>query len=125
MRSLRIQLIGAFALVVVISMSTVAFLANRATASEFQLYVTKGGQTWTQRLAPRLASYYAQNKSWKGAEALLQSGTRSGRNWEMGSSMMGGMRWQEWDWGPMMGWDMWSTMDLRFISYRRRRESHR
>ncbi len=115
MRSLRIQLIGAFALVVVISMSTVAFLANRATANEFQLYVTRGGQTWAQRLAPRLASYYAQNKSWKGAEALLQPGTRSGRNWGMGPSMMGGMRWQEWDWGPMMGGDMWSTMDLRFI----------
>ncbi len=118
MRSLRLQLMGAFGVVVLVAVGTVAFTANRATVSEFQVYVTRGGQMWAQRLAPTLASYYARNNSWNGVDALMQSRSRSGngQDWGMGPWMMGGMRGQDWNWGSMMmGGDVWSTMDLRFV----------
>jgi two-component system OmpR family sensor kinase/two-component system sensor histidine kinase BaeS len=111
---------GAFVAVIAVGMVVVAFLANRATASEFQLYVTRGGQAWAQRLAPTLASYYAQNKSWNGVDALLRTSARSTGNtpnWEMGPWMMGEMMGRE-NWGGdsmMMDWEMWTAMDLRLI----------
>ena len=119
MRSIGFRLMGAFVAVIVVGMVVVAFLANRATTSEFQLYVTRGGQAWAQRLAPTLAAYYAQNKSWNGVDALFQN-RASSPNWNMGSWMMGDM-------GSMMGRDggnfgsmmmdgeMWTAMDLRLI----------
>ena len=119
MRSIGFRLMGAFVAVIAVGMVVVAVLANRATTSEFQLYVTRGGQAWAQRLAPTLASYYAQNKSWNGVDALLQN-RASSPNWNMGSWMMGDM-------GSMMGRDggnfssmmmdgeMWTAMDLRLV----------
>ncbi|MCL5951766.1 MAG: ATP-binding protein [Chloroflexi bacterium] len=122
MRSLRVRLMGAFVVVIVVGMVVVAVLAHRATASEFQLYVTRGGQAWAQRLAPTLAAYYAQNKSWNGVDALLRPSPRStgsAPNWGMGSWMMGGMggmTGRDWDMGPMMmDWEMWTAMDLRLV----------
>lgn len=113
-KSLFFRLMGAFAAVILIGMVVVALVTNQVTTNQFQLYITRGGQAWAQRLTPTLAAFYAQNNSWKGVEALLQNGTNSPRpfpNWNMGSGMMG----RDERTGAMMDWEMWSVMDLRLM----------
>ncbi len=111
MQSLRVRLLGAFIAIIAVGMAVVAVLANRATAGEFQLYVTRGGQAWAQQLAPTLASYYAQNAGWNGVDALIQnspappSGNMGGMMGRDGGSL-GSM---------MMGGEMWTAMDLRLV----------
>lgn len=127
MGSLRVRLLGGFTAVVLVGLATVALLANRATTSEFRLYVTRSGQAYAQRLAPALGAYYARTGSWAGAEALLRApagssgGGRPGMGWmgEMGGTGgMGGMWGQggsSWGWDSMMDWEMWPALGVRAV----------
>jgi len=72
--SLIFKLMGAFLLVVAIGAVVISWLTSRATQNAFNLYTTRNGQAWAQRLAPILAEYYSSNMSWQGVEAVLQSG---------------------------------------------------
>lgn len=82
--SLIFKLMGAFLLVIAIGSLVIAVLTSLATQSAFNLYTTRSGQVWAQRLAPDLADYYARANNWQGVDEVLQS--------ELGSQVMpGGM----------------------------------
>jgi two-component system OmpR family sensor kinase/two-component system sensor histidine kinase BaeS len=65
-RSLWAKLVGAFALVVVVAIGTVAIVSTQATSRQFELYVSQGKQMRAERLAPEFAAYFALNGSWSG-----------------------------------------------------------
>ena len=72
-RSLFFRLLGAFVLVILVLALVATALANRAAAGQFRVYTDRSGQLWAQRLAPTLASYYAQTGSWQGVNSVLQT----------------------------------------------------
>jgi signal transduction histidine kinase len=71
--SLIIKLMGAFMLVIAIGALVIFILTSQATRNAFNLYTTRSGQVWAQRLAPILAEYYTQANSWQGVDGFLQS----------------------------------------------------
>ena len=71
--SLFFRLVGAFALVILVAVVATYLLANWVTADHFHLYISKGSQLHTLRLAPLLADYYAQTGSWQDVESLLEA----------------------------------------------------
>ncbi len=107
MRSLWTKLIGAFGLVILVGTGMVVWLAGRATAGQFELYVTQTGRAWAERLAPTLAEYYAQTGSWDGVEHILQQSSAytaapgaPNTGWTESDSCISGKtgRWQEGRW---------------------------
>jgi hypothetical protein len=84
--SLFFKLLGAFLLVVIIGSLTIAMLSSQATQNAFQLYTTRSGQVWAARLAPYLADYYSQNKSWIGVSDYIQNNLST----SVSPGMMGG-----------------------------------
>jgi signal transduction histidine kinase len=82
--SLFWKLMAAFALVLVVGVGGVTFVARQTTTSEFRQYMFGGGSSLDQVVA-QLADYYAQNGSWDGVLALV-SGNGMG-----GGMMRGGM----------------------------------
>jgi len=103
MRStLLIKLMGAFLLVIAIGALVYAYLTSRATQNAFNLYTTRNGLAWAQRLAPSLGDYYRASQSWDGVDRLLESelsggltgqghGMGPGGGMGQGSGMMMGM----------------------------------
>jgi two-component system, OmpR family, sensor histidine kinase BaeS len=100
--SLIFKLMGAFLLVIAIGSAVIAILTSQATRNAFNLYTTRSGQVWAQRLAPDLANYYSQTNSWNGVDAVLQSdfgslispsgmGMGQGRRYGQGLQNSGGM----------------------------------
>ena len=71
--SLIFKLLGAFLLVIAIGSLVIAVLTSQATRNAFNLYTTRSGQIWAQRLAPDLADFYARADNWNGVDAVLQS----------------------------------------------------
>jgi signal transduction histidine kinase len=71
--SLIFKLMGAFLLVIAIGAVVISILTAQATESAFDLYTTRSGQIWAQRMVPVLADYYTQNQSWQGVESVLQA----------------------------------------------------
>lgn len=71
--SLLLKLMGAFLLVIAIGALVISILTTKATQNAFELYSTRSGQIWAERLAPVLADYYAQTNGWQGVDAILQS----------------------------------------------------
>ncbi|MCS7222595.1 MAG: ATP-binding protein [Anaerolineae bacterium] len=128
MRSLRLKLMGAFALVMLISVVANSLLISQAASGQFSRYVTESGRAWAQRMAPMLADHYARAGGWQGAEALLHNPWSSMMGVGMGGMMLmphwrGGMmgwgRDQErgpgWSMSDMMNGDMWAWMGLRLL----------
>jgi two-component system OmpR family sensor kinase/two-component system sensor histidine kinase BaeS len=72
--SLLLKLLGAFALVIAINALAISLLTSTATRSAFDLYTTRSGQIWGERIARYLAEYYAETNSWEGVDAILKSG---------------------------------------------------
>jgi two-component system OmpR family sensor kinase len=86
--SLSFKLTVAFAVVILVALAVVYFLANRATASELRLFMFRGGMTEAGGLADDLADYYTRTGNWHGVEALIQPGPGpSGRGRGMGGMM--------------------------------------
>jgi two-component system OmpR family sensor kinase len=75
--SLIFKLLGAFLLVIATGAVVNSWLTSRAMNDAFSLYSTRNSQAWADQLAPVLADFYLQNKSWSGVEAALQSGLSS------------------------------------------------
>lgn len=63
---LWVKLLLGFMLVALVGVGVVAFLANRTTARQFEVYVSQGKELRLERLAPEFATYYAQAGSWDG-----------------------------------------------------------
>jgi len=98
--SLIIKLMVAFLLVIAIGALVMTVLTSQATQNAFNLYTTRSGQNWAQRLAPVLADYYIQTNSWQGVESFVESdiigqnspsATGQGRGFGSGSSSSAGM----------------------------------
>jgi len=66
------KLLGAFLLIIVLGGLVTSLLTSRATLSAFNLYTTRSGQIWAQRLAPYLVEYYQLNDSWKSVNIFLE-----------------------------------------------------
>lgn len=82
-KSLFFRLMGAFAIIIVVGVVIVAFIANQITASEFQQFMFRGQMVRAQDLANELAAYYRARGTWNGVSALLSNNA--------GEMMMGGM----------------------------------
>lgn len=72
-KSWLFKLLGAFLLIIAIGGLVTSLLTSRATLSAFDLYTTRSGQIWAERLAPGLADYYLANQGWGGVGTWLQS----------------------------------------------------
>ncbi len=126
MHSLWTKLMGAFVVVIVASTGMVAFLVNRTTANQFELYTTQTGQQWAAQLAPVAANYYARAGSWNGVDTALRNpwgysmtsgSTGNGTMWDMGESgMMGNTG--GWSNGDMSESDMMGDMNAMTFSDR-------
>jgi signal transduction histidine kinase len=70
---LWVKLLLGFVLVAAVAVGVVAFLANRTTARQFEIYVSQGKQLRAERLAPEFATYFAQTGSWVGVGEWMAS----------------------------------------------------
>lgn len=86
---MRLRLILAFALIVLVSITSVVFIARRSAANEVYAFMFRGGVSGAQGLVSALEDYYQSHQSWDGVESLLSSsGHGQGRG--PGSPAMGG-----------------------------------
>ncbi len=77
---MRIRLILSYALIVLVSISSVVFIASQNTANEVRAFMYRGGMTSSGDLVESLEAYYQANGSWNGVEAvLLPAGSGIGR----------------------------------------------
>ena len=67
------KLLGAFLFIIVVGGSVIAVLTARATQSAFNIYTTRSGQSWAQRIAPSLAEYYETSQTWDGVVTYIQT----------------------------------------------------
>lgn len=72
-RSLLLELLLAFALVISFGTAVDALVVNQATRGQFNRFVTASGQGWAQQVAPVLADYYARTGGWQGVDELLRT----------------------------------------------------
>ena len=91
---LWIKLLAGFVLVALVAVGTVAFLANRTTSRQFEIYVSQGRQARIEPLAPAVAAYYALHGDWAAVEPWLEeliatgiSGPGQGRRQGTGSQI--------------------------------------
>jgi two-component system OmpR family sensor kinase/two-component system sensor histidine kinase BaeS len=82
-----------FAAVVVVAVGVAALLMAQGTRTEFGQYVQRGGHQRALALAPALADYYAQGRSWQGVGTYLATlgygAAGSGQGQGRGMGMMG------------------------------------
>jgi len=70
---LLFKLMGAFLLITGLGTVVMSLLTSRATEDAFNLYTTRSGQIWTQRLIPILTSYYEKTNDWNGVGAVIEN----------------------------------------------------
>ena len=68
---MRLRLILSFALIVLISVSSVAFLARRGAAYEVRSFMFHGGMAGIPELVTALEEYYHLRHTWQSAEDIL------------------------------------------------------
>lgn len=86
---MRLRLIISFALIVLVSITSVVFIARRSAANEVYAFMFRGGVSGAQGLVSALEDYYQSHQSWDGVESLLtSSGHGQGRG--PGGPAMGG-----------------------------------
>ena len=83
--SMRWRLIGAFILIIVIALGTVAVVARYTTQQEVATFLVHGGQVGLENLANNLEDYYAETGSWTGANALFAGSGSQGRGQGQGA----------------------------------------
>ncbi len=81
------RLTAAFLLVAVIGVGFVAYLANRATSSGFNRFLSQDRAAETAAIADGLSAFYQTSGSWTGVEAVLHS-YRSGRGQGTGGGVV-------------------------------------
>lgn len=80
--SLRSKLLGTFALIILVTLAAVAFMANRVTQNEFAHLPFQGQMATPADVRDILVQYYRQFGSWQGVQEVLIAGR---------TPMMGGM----------------------------------
>ena len=83
--SMRWRLIGAFILIIVVALGTVAVVARYTTQQEVATFLGHGGQLGLENLANNLEDYYVENGSWAGADALFAGSGSQGRGQGQGA----------------------------------------
>jgi len=83
---MRWQLIGAFGLIILIALGTVALVARYTTEQEVQTFISHGGQTGLENLASSLEDYYAANGSWDGVDQTFTPGHGRGQGQRSGAN---------------------------------------
>ena len=83
--SMRWRLIGAFILIILVALGTVAVVARYTTQQEVATFLGHGGQVGLENLANNLEDYYAENGSWAGANALFVGSGSQGRGQGQGA----------------------------------------
>jgi signal transduction histidine kinase len=86
--SLRIKLWISYALVVVVTLTSVVLIAREGAAREVRTFMTDQGMIGEDDLARMLTDYFLANGSWQGVETVMPD-MMGGR---MGKEMMGGRR---------------------------------
>lgn len=90
---MRLRLILSFALIVLVSVTSVVVIARSSAAQAVRAFMFRGGMTGVEGLVDTLEAYYGANQTWQGAEELLLSphqGPGRGRGGQgMGQGMMG------------------------------------
>jgi len=107
-RSLWFKLMGAFALVILVSVAIVMYATLRTTTGQFELYISQQGQSWAQSLVPGLADYYVRTGSWKNVQSILSNPSSNIAGGMMSGMMQGGI-------GGMMAGDMLTMMGHRLV----------
>ncbi len=78
---MRIRLILSYALIVLVSITSVVVIASQNAASEVRAFMFRGGMTSSADLVDSLKTYYSENASWQGVEEiLLPAGVGTGRH---------------------------------------------
>lgn len=94
---MRIRLILSFAIIVLVSVISMVFIAHQNTASEVRAFMFRGGMTNSTELVEELQEYYQTQGSWQGVEAVLLPTSKgfgkrsSGMGNNPGNPSMGGM----------------------------------
>ncbi|MBU1746795.1 MAG: hypothetical protein KKA73_03835, partial [Chloroflexi bacterium] len=84
MNKLSIRLVLAFVLVTLVTVSTVALLANMSAATQFRYYLDRRDELEQSEWYGWLVAYYESTGSWDGVEALFRpSGEFRPRGWFM------------------------------------------
>lgn len=71
MRSLSWKLGGALLLIVIVSVSLMAYLTNLSTAREFRQYVIQGNTMHASGVGDSLSGFYSRQGSWSGVQVVL------------------------------------------------------
>ncbi len=71
--SFRFKLITSLFLVVLVILTSIYFVINRTTESEFKDYVIRGNTNQMKGIEEHLVDYYKENQTWNGVEKLFQS----------------------------------------------------
>ena len=78
--SLRFRLIASFALVILVTISAVLFMINRATQDEIRRFGERVDQMRADRMEFSLSVYYLQRGGWEGIQPLVaQAGSIYGQ----------------------------------------------
>lgn len=92
---MRLRLFLSFALIVLVSVTSVSLIARHSAASEVRAYMFRGGVAGEEGLTSALENYYQAHGTWQGAETLLApQGSGRGKSGDQGKGH--GI-------GPMMG----------------------
>lgn len=70
--SFRVKLIASLFLVVLVILTSIYFVINRTTESEFKDYVIKGNTNQMKGIEGSLVEYYEKNQTWDGVGTLFQ-----------------------------------------------------
>jgi len=85
---MRWRLLGAFALIIIIALGTIAVVTRYTTQQEVQRFLGYGGQVGLENLANRLETYFAENGSWAGITSSPEGRPGRGQG-QRGSPNMG------------------------------------
>lgn len=92
--SMRWQLLGAFGLIIVVALGTVALLAQYTARQEVESFLRHGGQEGLEAMSSSLENYYLENGTWSGVDSLFTvspgrgRGQRAGENAERGDHVL-------------------------------------
>ncbi len=108
------KLLGAFLLIIMVGGVVTSTLTSKATQSAFNLYTTRSGQAWANRVAPLLAEYYSTNQNWDNVNIFIESTFGEITSTQGSAGMMGQIHGQ----GPKSQYGngtMMSLLDQRFL----------
>jgi two-component system sensor histidine kinase BaeS len=88
---MRLKLLISFFLIALVSIGSVVIAARRSNAREVRSFMFGGGMYGLGGMATRLESYYQENGTWEGVEALLDTSMHGNGKGQGQGGMMGGM----------------------------------